>query len=250
MRLFSELINGPVKLQMIAVLLILATASTLAIGMRTHEHVITAVLVTQIVSLAIKYYKTRTFTFSQDALISGLIIGLVMNPGNLPATTLASALAIAGKYAVRLNNRKFFNPAASGMLAAFILMGARTSWWGSASVLALPLAAFIAYRIGKLPLMASFIIAHAAIIFSMQAYGSQPLALLPLLLDNVTFFFAGIMLVEPKTSTALPKAMIVQGAATAAAALAFFTFMPGIDHYLAGLLAVNVFVDALNKRIK
>lgn len=242
--------NGPVKLQMVLVLLILATAGTLASGLRTHEHVITAVIITQLASLIIKYYKTRAFALSQDALITGLLVGLVMNPGNLPATALASTLAIAGKYILRINNRKIFNPAASGMLAAFILMGARTSWWGSASILALPLALFIAYRIGKLPLMASFIIAHALIIFGMQAYAGQQTTPLSALLDNTTFFFAGLMLVEPKTSTFMPKAMIVQGAATAAAALAFFTLMPGIDHYLAGLLLMNVFVDALNKRLK
>lgn len=209
-----------------------------------------AVVCTVLVQAAIEYYQTRKFILSKSAIVSGLIIGLIVQPANFLQIVAAAVLAMVIKKLLLKDKMPIFNPAASGMFIVFALSnGAGEVWWGNGilqkgmdtlmgretgivvsvlGILALLLGVLVSWRIRKLPITASYLLGFAAVIAWQQGVGH--------IFDFLPFFSAFFMLVEPKTTPNLPLSQIIFGLLVVALAQVFlFLHLPS-----AFLLAILV----------
>jgi len=119
----------------------------------------------------INYLKNKNFIFSESAIISGLIIGLVLS-SDAPwwIFVAASGFAIASKYFIRFHKKHIFNPAALGIFLVTIIFGAYTQWKGAYYWYILALAGiYFIFKIRKLELLLSFFFT-ALVLFGAQAW--------------------------------------------------------------------------------
>lgn len=169
----------------------------------------------------------------QNTLITTLIIFLVLHyPLSLTDATqyigplIATFAAIFSKFFLEKNGSPIINPSIFGILLAAILMrtffatsaaGADantlfTSWWGTnfqgyISLTLILLWLIIGpHRWRKLPIIVTFLAAYGAILYALQ----QNLASLQFIFTDATiYFFATIMLIDPKTSPMKPSQQII-----------------------------------------
>lgn len=164
-----------------------------------------------------------------DTVITSLIIFLLLHYGtdlnDLAHPLLAVFLAITLKFFVEYKSSPIVNPAAAGLLlsagilAFFPVEQPFISWWG-ASFWTLPwgiplslvlmavwvLGGFYVWR--KWPLFFAFLISYGVLYFLQTGDGE---ALRFILMNSTLYFFATIMLSEPKTSPVLPWKQAVYG---------------------------------------
>ena len=187
--------------------------------------------------------------FPSGALLSALFLGLLLDPYTPWYVAAATAaLAINAKYLFHTRWSNIFNPAAIALVANSFLFGSGQSWWGALPDLPVPFIAallatvvFIARRINKLPMVATFLGVYFAL-FTAVSFAGDPARFAELFRMpdvNAALFFAGFMLTDPPTSPARYRDQVVYGVIVAvASALLFLTlgalwFLPG------GLLVGN-----------
>ncbi|MBI2143468.1 RnfABCDGE type electron transport complex subunit D, partial [Candidatus Woesearchaeota archaeon] len=167
----------------------------------------------------------KPLTFPSSALITGIIIGSIAPiDAPLAAVFAASAIAIASKHLIKLKGRHVFNPATLGLLVSLSLFKLGDVWWAAAagiSVLGvavpLTLALIIAnYKADKLRVAIPFLII-TAVLYAATEFVRVPLTAAGLLsfAASMPYYFAFIMLSEPKTSPYAAKEQIVFGIAVA-----------------------------------
>jgi Na+-transporting NADH:ubiquinone oxidoreductase subunit NqrB len=173
----------------------------------------------------------------QSAVITGIITGQLLAPGNLTAAWTAAVVAVASKKFLRFHNGKhIFNPAAFGLLFSVIAFGNRLNWWGSSSTLIIVIGAgLVLFRMHRLSLPFSCFITRTASILLFGGLGTFREAVL---LPNL--FFAFIMLAEPKTSPGKRAEQWVFGGLCGIFATVFYRFIPAFEGDLVALLAVNL----------
>ncbi len=202
----------------------------------------------------ISYARRKELFFSKSAYITGLFVGLILQPSPVWAGATVAAIAIILKHAQKVAFKKhFFNPAALGLAAAFALTPYKTAWWGLAANISAPAgwlviigSLFIAWKLGRLFTLTIPFLAFNAI-FVFLIFGQQ--AGLPDALSSLPF--AGLMLVEPVTSRLNSrKSYFAFAAIVALVALALRLAPFPSDPLLFGLLIGNLFVPALNRLIK
>ncbi|MBI4235480.1 hypothetical protein HY604_04240 [Candidatus Peregrinibacteria bacterium] len=153
----------------------------------------------------------------QNALITTLIIFLVLHyPLSISNITeyvgplIATFMAIFSKFFLEKNGSPIINPTVFGILISAIIMrivtgesAPFTSWWGTnfqgylSLTLILIWLIFGLNRWRKLPIVITFLIFYGTILYAFQ----QNLTTLKFIFTDTTiFFFAAIMLVDPKTS--------------------------------------------------
>ncbi len=164
--------------------------------------------------------------FPASAVITGIIIGSIA-PLNAPlaAIFVAAVVAIASKYVLRINKRHIFNPATLGLLVSLFAFRLGDMWWAAAagiSVLGfavpLTLALIVAnYKAGKLKVAVPFLLA-TALLYAATGFVRVPLTASGILTfaSTMPYYFAFIMLSEPKTSPNAPKEQVIFGMAVAA----------------------------------
>jgi enediyne biosynthesis protein E5 len=191
--------------------------------------IITALALTVLFDLLFTFFKTRKFFIPYSALITGLIIGLLIDPSaNFFQILVISLIAMGLKNFLRLSERHIFNPAAIGLVLGGALLSLPVAWWGATLPNAggfAPLAAFLiillpsyvsAYRMKRYGSIAAFLITYALITLFQQQSISLDLSLLQgSLLNPSILFFALVMLPEPMTSPSRLKRQILFGALTA-----------------------------------
>lgn len=230
------------KSYMIAFLLVLSAVSSYAItGYYFLLQSVVSAAIAAVIDLAIFYAKERKTFLPSSAIISGLFIGMILPLARAELILLACLLAILSKHAIKVKGRHVFNPAAFGLVISLAVFGLSTAWWGASSLL-VPLGLFIVYKQRKWLLVLPFVAVYYALSFA----ASGTLALL----DTTLFFFAFFMLLEPMTSAYAKRAMIAQGVLVAALAVIVKIFLPAFDIFLLPLLVSNIFVGALNKKLK
>lgn len=176
-----------------------------------------------------KLFLKIRFKFPASAFITGIIIGSIA-PLNAPvgAVLVAAAVAIISKYVVRLKGRHIFNPATLGLLVSLSLFGLGDVWWAAAagitvlgfSVQLMPILVFASYTAGKLKASIPFLLA-VAVLYAATGFVSMPLTVSGILafVSSMPYYFAFIMLSEPKTSPYAPREQLIFG--TSAAVLVF-----------------------------
>ncbi len=145
----------------------------------------------------------------ESASITALILALIIDPANSPATFQflgwAAILSMASKYILAINRKHLFNPAAIAVVITSFVLGESASWWvGTVSML--PFVLFggwmIARKIRQEDMVLTFCIAATISICGVAIFqGSNVFTALRLLLLQSPLFFLGtVMLTEPLTA--------------------------------------------------
>lgn len=147
------------------------------------------------------YIELKRFQRPLTPFITGLIIGLVAQFGEQPLTLFTiGALSMLIKFAVKLDGRHIFNPAAGGLFLG-LLFSSYPSWWagGSNFWLFWVWIPILLLKFKRWAPMAGFLV---------------PVVILSginILLSSSLLFFISVMLIEPKTSPAEVKLGLVYG---------------------------------------
>ena len=164
-----------------------------------------------------------------DTVITGLILFLVLHYssdfGGLIFPVTASFIAMYIKFFVEFKGSPIINPVAGGLLLSALLLAfvpglghPFVSWWGASFSGYLSLALMAVWIIGglnqwrKWNIVFSFLAVHAVLLL-LRGEGMAGLQFT--FTDSMIYFYATIMLVEPKTSPFLPKQQLAYGAVAA-----------------------------------
>jgi Na+-translocating ferredoxin:NAD+ oxidoreductase RnfD subunit len=184
------------------------------------------------------------------ALISGLLVGMVLSPAGawwIPAAT--SALAIAGKHALRIRRGHVFNPTALALALAALLRLGGQSWWGAIArpqwlVVALLVATglLVADRVNRFPMVGAFLGTYFGLLAFVALWIDPRLVReayrVPFV--NAALFFAFFMLDDPPTSPGRPTAQKRYGSIVAAASVVAFLLPRQLAFLPLGVLAGNL----------
>lgn len=192
-----------------------------------------------------------------DTAITCLLICLVLHYGTSSLEMffyplLATAIAITIKFFVDWKGSPIVNPAAAGILisagigVAFGMELPFVSWWGAsfwslpigvpASLLLLAVWIFGGFAVWrKWPIFMSFLLVYAGLYF--LRVGAEGLQFT--YTDSFIYFFASVMLPEPKTSPFLPWKQVAYGS-LAAITMAGFSQLGIFAPELFAILAANL----------
>ncbi len=165
--------------------------------------VVFAVAVSVGLDVLFTWFRKKTTVVSLSSVVTGLLIGLVIDPfvgidGILVACVITS---LSKAYLGRGEHQHIFNPAALGIAASSLLFGRSVAWWG-ASWGMVPVGII---AVGMLPVLwklrrhrmpITFLLVYFAINL---AHGTVASAI-RLTIDGAVFLFAFVMLPEPKTA--------------------------------------------------
>ena len=204
----------------VIVLLVVLAAIGSYIKQAIPLNLIVAVVVCSVLDLAIKKVLKKSFRFSASAFITGLIIGSVAQfQAPVWVILVASVIAIGSKYVIRIKKQHIFNPATLGLLIALLLFSSGDEWWssisfnlGGYSILLTPLLIIPNYKALKLGVSLPFLLV-TGVLFAATTYAPLTLSAGGAIdfLYTLPFFFAFIMVSEPKTSPYLLKEQVVFG---------------------------------------
>jgi Na+-translocating ferredoxin:NAD+ oxidoreductase RnfD subunit len=194
--------------------------------------------------------RQRRWELPSGAILTALIVAHVLSSREPWWVVVVTALvAVASKYALRLQKANVFNPAAFALVATYYIFDTGQSWWGALP--ALPIAAiallaagglFVAYYVNKLPIAIAFLGVWFGIVtaaaFLGQADRVAELFIAPDL--HASIYFACFMVTDPPTSPTRVRAQIVNGAIVGVVAAGFFLLVGTVYYLLAGVLAANL----------
>jgi len=205
-----------------------------------------SVFLTLGVESVILYFKTKAWKITSSSIITGLIIGYVLSPDQEWWKFLAaSVLAILSKQLIVFKKKHVFNPAAFGIFLTLILCGASTQWKGTYIwYILLPAGIYFSQKFGRLRILISYFLV-ALVLFSTSAIIQK----IPLghIFGYFSYFYIFIMIIEPKTSPAKPRAQIIFGAGIAILIFLFTQLGARFDVELFSLLVLNMAVLGINK---
>ncbi|MGD0510492.1 MAG: RnfABCDGE type electron transport complex subunit D [Candidatus Micrarchaeaceae archaeon] len=241
---------GRMYVSVIILLLFLAAASAYLLGQFPYALVLATLACPVIEVLIRKYYQKQKFRFPFSGIITGLIIGCVA-PIAVPLLPIlvACIAAVASKFFIKTKGANVFNPAAIGLLVLGVL-SIGSSWWAATSVnvygVAVSLAIvllFAAYESRRLVLAFAFII--ASVLLSIAA--SPPLILgnVAIAFIGVNYFFAFLMLTEPKTSPAKIAEQAVYGVYVAVVYFLLVALLPPSLYFSAIIIFVALLIGNL-----
>ncbi len=217
MKLFGQTVAS-MYLWAIALLLLLAVYSSYSINQFPFPLIVAAILA-PVIELAVLKISKKQMKVPWSGIITGLIIGEVA-PVNAPlaAIAVACAIAILSKYFIRIKSSNVFNPATIGMLISFAIFAIGDEWWGAGTIslysIAIPASIVLviaAYEAKRLMTAISFIV--SVIILSVFFTGNTSLSSIGVTILGVNYFFALLMLADPKTSPHKNRAQVVYGTA-------------------------------------
>lgn len=214
---------------------------------------------------------TKKKKLLSNTITSGLILFLVLHPPvqtinvNDVATLkpllyplLATFFVMAGKFLIQWKGGPIFNPVVGGLLGLVIVSklvpgweDPFISWWGVSFQGYLSLGLMVFWLLWglrkwrKYPIVLSFL---AVYLFLLVALGVESETLDFIFKDATIYFFAGIMLVEPKTSPLTRGKQLVYG--TAAAVMMTLFTVYGYPYFdLVAIATANVLNAGLKIRL-
>lgn len=194
--------------------------------------------VTGITDIVLKKIRFGKWKYSPSGGITGLILAMVLLPLPIYAQIVVGLVAILQKHIIKRGNRHIFNPAAFGLLFAWIAFGAPPAWWAVGTPFIL-LFLFSDYLIRKLPLSLTFYVAYVALVSISSYFTSGTLSLS--VISYPLLFFSLVMVVEPRTSAISVKGMVIEGVLLAFTIFVIQQFVP-IDIFVPMLLLMNLLV--------
>ncbi|HVA82965.1 MAG TPA: RnfABCDGE type electron transport complex subunit D [Candidatus Aquilonibacter sp.] len=217
MRILGQHI-GAMYLWAIAILLSLAAFSSYTLGVFPVPLILAVIICSVVEVLVYKVHKKHAIRIPYSGIITGLIIGSVA-PYNAPlmAILVASVVATLTKVFVKTKHGNIFNPAVAGLLVGLAVFSIGDAWWTASSYgilgIAIPLSLLFvvaAYLAKRLLTAAAFV---AVVVIISIATSSSAISLFGIesAILNVNYFFALLMLADPKTSPHKNSAQIVYG---------------------------------------
>ena len=261
--LLQKFYRFDIYLTMIVVLTILAAINVQTFGIdKTVPQLAIAVIVATAVEALWDFYKKRQWQYSKSAIITGLFIGSLLDPGQIwyiPA--IASVIAILSKTFLRAKMRHFFNPTMFSLFVlslipvSFLSTSVSIGWWSSANLYAtIILGLFISIKFRRLDLTLPFL----AVFFALSFVFSQNFSTsLSTILSTPLLFFTFFMLVEPKTSPFTRRGRLIYGVIVAILFALVGMILPqlvsqlgvGIDQIAVTLLIGNVIAWIMNWKL-
>ena len=197
-------------------------------------------------------------THTDSVLITALILSLIISPfspqdsASIGFAIFAAAWAVASKYVLATRKRHIFNPAALGAAVAGVALHRTVSWWVGDYVLLLPVVivggVVILDRLRYFSLLAGFAVTVLGITLINGGLARMESSASLILLHSMFFFFAFVMLTEPRTAPLGRWRQALFGV------LVGVLFSPSVHigtYYFTpemALLAGNVFTFLTNKR--
>lgn len=206
-------------------------------------------------------YSAKTKPNYESAAITGLIVTMIVGPvakfdlENFLFLGLVSLLAMGSKYVFVAHKRHIFNPAAFGVLAAFLIIGKGASWWvGSQYLLPIILLGgfLLLQKIRRWHLIVSFLCAYLPLTIFVASYqgpteiGSIMAILKNVLLSSPIIFFSFVMLPEPLTGPQDRTLRIYYGSAIGLCLVGVQTFLTIPYSLELSLLAGNIVARLVN----
>jgi len=205
-----------------------------------------ASIFTVVIDSAVFYALKKELKFSQNSLITGLILGTVLPPGTQVFHLLIlGAAAVAAKYFIRHGGIPVLNPAAFAIVLGGLLFGIYGGWWAANEKVFLVVAAIIlVWKLNKWIMEIAFLAVWALAHWGRDFIFGGAVSQLPHSLAHPVFlvpaFFMAFMLLEPKTSPAEAGRQAIYGALVALLATATFSLPLPADNLALSLLAGNV----------
>jgi Na+-transporting NADH:ubiquinone oxidoreductase subunit NqrB len=162
---------------------------------------------------------------SRSALISALSLCLLLRTNDHALACLAAAIAIAGKFLIRLRGKHVFNPTNGAIVAMLLLTGqvwVSPGQWGTAAFFAFLMAcagSLVVTRAARSDVTLVFIACYAALVAGRSLYLGEPLTIPLHRLESGGFLlFSFFMISDPKTTPDSRAGRIVFAALVAATA--------------------------------
>lgn len=151
------------------------------------------------------------------ALILALIITPYQTPNDLWFFLWAGVLAIASKYIIAIRRSHIFNPVAFAVAVTYLTVNQTASWWiGSAPMLPFVLIGgiLVARRIERFELVAGFFAAALVSTLALGIFSRENFfaTLTNTVFYSPLFFFAFVILTEPRTTPPTGRLRILYGA--------------------------------------
>ncbi|MBI2600436.1 hypothetical protein HYW42_00625 [Candidatus Daviesbacteria bacterium] len=246
----------------ISVLLIVATVESVGRGFPINLPV--AVLAAVILDFSLQRFWLKTpLRVPLSAIITGLIVGTVSVNAPILGTFIAAILAILSKFIIRLKGKHIFNPVVFGVVSVQLLnpaahgaamhgSGMTMEGFGpggfAVSLWLVPLLLFANWRANKLWVSIPYLIATALLFYfsglanpaSLNAQG------IFMFLEVLPWYFAFIIVSEPKTSPWVKKEQIIFGSGVAILSVLPLLLFGFYSHVIAlvALLAGNLIYAA------
>ncbi len=198
-----------------------------------------SILVAVFADLLINFVKSRRFIYPSSAVITGLIVGTVLDARqHILYYIFASFLAILSKHIFKFRNKHIFNPANFGLLAVSIFFKAAIGWCQVNPWVIIVPGLFIAFKTKRLHLVISYL---ATMSISLIVYAHLKQALIFDYFALINFYFVLVMLIEPKTSPLNLLKGIIFGFLVATSGFAVYLLGVKYDYLLVSLAAGNLF---------
>lgn len=215
----------------VAISVLSVVAVVESIGRGFPVNVVVAVLTTSILDVVLKrLWLKKAFAMSLSAIITGLIVGTVSMNAPVVGTFIAALLAILSKFIIRWKNSHIFNPAVFGVVAVQLLNpaahGGGSMAHGASQVVQgfgpgglavsmwlVPLLLFANWRAKKLWVSIPFLVATALLFrfTGLASLNSLNIQDIFKFLEVLPYYFAFIIVSEPKTSPWTKNEQIVFG---------------------------------------
>lgn len=160
--------------------------------------------------LAVQYACTRAWQLPafdpRSALISGLSLCLLLRTNHASIALGAAALAVAGKFVLRVRDKHVFNPTNFALAAALLTGEAWVSpgQWGSAAFFGFLLACvggLVVNRAARSDVTLAFLVLYGALVIGRSLWLGEPLAIpLHRLQSGALLIFAFFMISDPRTT--------------------------------------------------
>ena len=245
-----KILNQPVSsmyLWTIALISILVVISSFTL--RTFPvALVAAVLLSGIFEILIrKFYLKHPFKIPWSGIITGLVVGAVAPiNASLALVLIAAIIAVLSKFFIQYRSSNIFNPATLGLIVALPLFDLGDEWWVASNynmfgiaITLTPILIILAYEAKRLPTALSFV--GISLISALALGGLQAISSVSALaiIFGVNYFFAFVMLIEPKTSPNDKYVQMVYGGAIALLYLVF-TYLHEAYPLLIVLLVGNI----------
>jgi Na+-translocating ferredoxin:NAD+ oxidoreductase RnfD subunit len=200
-----------------------------------------------------KFFFKKDFNFPFSALITGIIIGSIAPFNSSPLVILlASVASIVSKFLIRIKGFHIFNPATFGLFISLFIFNLGDQWWAAESfnfygfVLNFtPILIIANYKASRLNVAIPFLLTISILSYSTGFIKPHYLAINDIIssLFSLPYYFAFIMVSEPKTSPFRKNEQIIYGVSVAI--LSFILAFYGVKYSLLIALLIGNLVYAL-----
>lgn len=244
-----QFIRSP-KGTLLAIFLGVFALGAIAVGWSVATpHMLIAVVGSSLTELVIDRLDGRLSSWPSSAILSGMIVGFVLEPATPHLITAAVAvLATIGKHLFATDRWHIFNPAALALLISAPLFGTSQSWWGALPDLSWPFAllligagAFVVDRVNKFPLVLSFLgvlFGLSTVLGRIDPVTASEMFRTPFV--QASLFLALFMVTDPPTAPARYGEQVAIGALVGGASVAAEALGAGQVYLLIGVLVGNV----------